>query len=362
MRLMILADGNSVHTIRWVNALAEQGVEIFLISLSPIDKTKYPKSIKTLSLQMDFSRSQNKGIWEKINYFRLRKPIKQYIREFKPDILHAYYASSYGLLGALSCFKPFVISVWGSDVFEFPQLGKIQERILRFNLKKASTIQSTSLALSKETQKYTSKKIHLIPFGIDTDKFFPQNTNDEYFTVGTIKGMRDIYGIEDLIQSFRLALHQAPEIPWRLLLVGDGPDMPKYKNLVNTLKLESRVKFAGFISHEETITYYNRMKVFVALSKSESFGVAVLEAAACGIPAIVSNVGGLPEVLEHGKSGYLVERDKHTHIASLLIELATKPNLRKELSDNAIQFVKDKYVWEDNVKSQIQLYQHLLAE
>lgn len=362
MKVMILADASSPHTTRWANALCELQIDVLLVSLTPFCRDDYHQNILLHSLSKDIRLSRNKGISEKTSYFKLLKPIKKLIKSFNPDILHAYYASSYGFIGALSRFKPFVISVWGSDVFEFPKLGFLQKRILKYNLKKANAIFATSEALAIETKLYTNTIIHKISFGIDLKKFFPIDHPNKFFTIGTIKGMRDIYGIDDLIKSFSLAQNIAPEIPWKLLLVGDGPDLDKYKNLAKSLNINNKTHFTGYIHHNDTPNYYNQMNVFVALSRSESFGVAVLEAQACGVPAIVSNVGGLPEVVDDKNTGFIVNRNNHQIVAQLFVKLATEKTTYNSLSENAINFVKLKYNWNDSVIQQYNFYKELISK
>jgi glycosyltransferase involved in cell wall biosynthesis len=362
MRIMILADGNSAHTIRWVNALAGFNLEICLISLTTIDNDNYTSTIRSISLNQDLSTSSNSSWAEKLQYLRLRKHIRQQIKEFKPDILHAYYASSHGLLGALSGFQPYIISVWGSDVFEFPHQGILQKKILSYNLKKATLIQATSKALKLETQKYTQNPIQEIPFGIDLNQFYPKTIVKQEFVVGTIKGMRKVYGIDRLIQSFAWAVKLKPELKWKLLLVGDGPDRPKYEALCKENNIYNLVEFTGQVHHDQTVDYYNKMNLFVALSRSESFGVAVLEAAACEVPAIVSQVGGLPEVVINKKTGYIHQGDDYESIANRMITLALQEDLRVQLGKNARKFVAEKYLWEKNTNKQISIYQDLISK
>src|SRR5690349_1095641 len=121
MKIMLLADAGSAHTRRWAAALLESGYQLTLVTLSgslPDDLARHPR-LRFHSLNT--SRSRQKGpLLGKLTYLRLLPALKKLIRQEQPDILHAHYASSYGLLGALTGFHPFVVSVWGSDVYLFP--------------------------------------------------------------------------------------------------------------------------------------------------------------------------------------------------------------------------------------------------
>src|SRR5690606_25654391 len=126
MKILLLSDCNSPHTVKWAVSLAEKNIDVLIFSF-PDDNTgiysKY-QNIKIISAKIPGKKQfKEEASISKITYlfslFRLKKIIKQ----FKPDILHAHYATSYGLLGAITGFHPFIISVWGTDVISFPNVS-----------------------------------------------------------------------------------------------------------------------------------------------------------------------------------------------------------------------------------------------
>ena len=124
MKVLLLADPGSSHTIKWSLALVKHGIDIHIMGLSQFDDAVYRNTgiiVETLSLPSDqFSDSSSQV--SKSKYLKLLPQIKRKIETFQPDIVHAHYASSYGLLGALTKFHPLIISVWGSDVYEFGEI------------------------------------------------------------------------------------------------------------------------------------------------------------------------------------------------------------------------------------------------
>ncbi len=116
-----------------------------------------------------------KGIpqW-KIGYLTALFQVRKLVAQIKPDIVHAHYASGYGLLGAMVNFHPYIISVWGSDIFDFPKKSAVHRKVLQHNLSKADYICSTSHIMAGEIKKYINKKeIVITPFGVDCGKFKP---------------------------------------------------------------------------------------------------------------------------------------------------------------------------------------------
>ena len=299
-KLAILADPHSTHTIKWVKNLSRKGFQILLIGISDRHTSLYNDvpnvNCKCYIVNKKVQRKRKLDFIKLTNlkhFFKIKKTIKDY----EPDILHSFYASSYGLIGALCSIKPFVISVWGSDVFEFPKKSILHEFILKFSLNKATCICATGQGLKTESKKYTSNKIHVIPFGINIDYFKPvTKTQKDTITIGTVKHFKKIYGIETLIKSISLLKQDENYSNLKLLLIGDGEEKKNYIKLANKLGIVNDINFTGFISNEHLHPQYQKMDIVVIPSIRESFGISVLEGMSCEIPVIASDISGFNEV------------------------------------------------------------------
>jgi glycosyltransferase involved in cell wall biosynthesis len=363
MKLLLLSDPNSVHTIKWAKSLAQNNIKIIIFGLGDLIVKDYDNieniEIKTLNKFIP----KNEGALSKIKYLKSLPIVKEIIKEFKPDLVHSHYASSYGLVGALSGFSPFILSVWGSDVFSFPNKSFFHKAILKYNLKKANKILSTSHIMAKETNLYINQEIEVTPFGIDIQQFQPQYTKEELFdkddiVIGTVKTLEDKYGIEYLIKAFKILSDKYQELPLKLLIVGSGSLDKELKNLTKELKISSKTIFTGNIPFTEVPKYHNMLSVSV--SNSESFGVAIIEASSCAKPVVVSNVGGLPEVVENGVSGFVVEARNPQKTANAIEKLIFDDELRIQIGNNGRDRVKRLYNWDDNVKQMINIYKDIL--
>lgn len=367
MKILILSDANNPHTIKWVKALCSKNIEVILFSLSPLTHKEFKNIEKLQIIDNCFqvtTQDNSEGKLYKIMYLKSLLKLKKIIRNFKPDILHAHYASSYGLLGALSGFHPFIISVWGSDVFSFPNKSIFHRKILEFNLQKADKILSTSHIMVKEIQKYTNKDIEVTPFGIDLNIFKPMKVDSLFdendVVIGTVKTLEEKYGIEYLIKAFKLLEIKYPEFPLKLLIVGGGSLENNLKRLVKKLNIENKTVFTGKVSFSEVPKYHNMLSVFVSVSDSESFGVAVIEASACEKPVVVSDVGGLPEVVENGVTGLIVPKQDPKKTAEAIEKLILCKSLRIIMGKEGRERVKQFYNWENNVNQMINIYKGLL--
>lgn len=364
MKLLLLSDPNSVHTIKWAKSLAQNNINIIIFGLGDFTVKDYDgiSNIQVKTLEETVTR--NEGSFSKLKYLKALPIIKQIIKDFEPDIVHAHYASSYGLLGTLSGFHPFVLSVWGSDVFSFPLKSPIHKIMLRNNLKKADKILSTSYVMAKETKLYTNKDIEVTPFGIDMEDFKPMEVeslfNKDDIVIGTVKTLEDKYGIGYLIKAFKIVSDKYPALPLKLLIVGGG-SLEKYlKNLSKELNVEDKTVFTGKVPFSDVPKYHNMLSVSVSVSNSESFGVAIIEASSCAKPVVVSNVGGLPEVVEDGVSGFIVPPRDPEKTAEAIEKLVLDKDLREQIGQNGRERVKKLYNWDDNAKQMIEIYNNII--
>ncbi|MEO8398800.1 MAG: glycosyltransferase [Ignavibacteriaceae bacterium] len=366
MKILILADPLSIHTLRWANSLNKRGIEIVVFGLTSYNPSDYCNTIKVYShITSAKTISKGNGSIYKITYLKSLSKLKKIISEFNPDVLHSHYASSYGLLGALTNFHPFIISVWGADVFNFPKQSLLHKKIFNYSLSKADKILSTSKMMVKEIKKYSSNSVEVIPFGVDLEIFKPQKIKSLFdendIVLGTIKSLEDKYGIDFLIKSFKKLKEKFPDHPLKLLIVGGGSQEKKLKELVQVLKISADVVFTGLVNHKETPRYHNMLDIalFLSIEKSESFGVSVIEASACEKPVIVSNIGGLPEVVENNVTGIVVEPKNIEQISQAIEKLIFNKELRKQLGKNGRERVKKLYDWNNNLNQMEEVYKKI---
>lgn len=366
MKVLLLADPASSHVIKWANGLHDKGLEISIFGLSSFDRTQFKDGINIDIFTIpQFIKWQVDGSLLKTAYLLALPRLKEKIRKFKPDIIHAHSASSYGLLGALSGFHPFLISVWGNDVYNFPQKSSIFKKVIVYNLKKSNMVFSTSKIMAEETKKYTNKNIQVIPFGIDVEKFKPKDSESFFsendIVIGTIKSIEKKYGTENLVTAFKKVKEKYPNTPLKLLIVGRGSMTGYIKSFVKDLGIESDVKITGFISYDKVPNYHRMLDIYIAVSTedSESFGVAVLEASACETPVIVSNVGGLPEVVDNNITGFVIP---HSNIDLLVekIELLLDGELRKKFGKAGRERVIKYFNWKDSLEQMVNSYSEVL--
>jgi L-malate glycosyltransferase len=370
MKAMILADPSSAHTVKWISALSKKGVDIFLFGLTEYNPQNYYslRNVRIYSEELDKSIFTKKdGDVSKIAYLKQLKKMKLFIKEYNPDFVHAHYASSYGLLGAVSGFHPLIISVWGADVYNFPHKSFLHKYLLQYNLKKADKILSTSVAMKNEIRKYTPKDVEVTPFGIDMNEFCPRQVENPFapgnIVIGTVKSLEKKYGVEYLIKAFKILKEKCSGLSLKLLIVGGGSQMEHLKNLTKELNLSADAVFTGHINYSNIPRFQNVIDIYVSLSTegSESFGVSILEACACEKPVVVSNVGGLPEIVEDNVTGFVVAKENPSEAAAAIEKLLLDKELRTVMGKRGRERVGKFYNLDNNASQMLEIYNGLLS-
>ncbi len=361
MKILLLSSATSIHTIQWAKYLIQQGLDIHIVSQHP-KAVDFPESIPVTLLPY-------KGfLGYFLNVFALRKILK----EIKPDILNVHYASGYGTTARLVNFHPYVLSVWGSDVFEFPYRSFLHKKLLEKNLASADVIASTSHSMAIQTNKYMteSKPIEITPFGVDLEKFKGiediKPLDHKLITIGTVKTLKHVYGIDILLQALSI-LYQKLKLEHvdvcdqlQFRIVGGGPDLESLKALAVELKIDHVTTFVGAVAHDDVPNELSKLDIYVALSRQESFGVAVIEAQAMKLPVVVSNVGGLPEVVQDQQTGFVVESENPQQAAEKLEKLVLDHELRANMAEKGHQFVQHHFSWVACARTMAQVYEKML--
>jgi len=180
-------------------------------------------------------------------------------------------------------------------------------------------------------------KVRLIHNGIDLSVFRQRHDRvvvrrslgiaPEAVVVGTVGRLTEVKNQELLIRAFAQVKGQIPEA--HLILVGDGPLAGELRDLAASLGVDESVHFAGY--QPNSAPYLQAFDVFALTSRSEGMPQSVLEASACGIPVVASRVGGLPELIEHGRTGVLFDPGDQPGLESALMALLADPPRAREL-------------------------------
>jgi glycosyltransferase involved in cell wall biosynthesis len=287
--------------------------------------------------------------------------------KLKPDLVHSQDISMGvpGFLAKKFLRRPYIVWGRGNEVY-FPWLFK--KPISKLVLRNADAVIALSEDMKREMQKIWDRDIFVMPNGIDLERFddLPREemrvrlqTKADDRLIIFVGRFRPEKAVTYLIEA--LAVVRQKDQSARLVLVGEGPEEDNLRQLVRHLNLGDCIDFAGQISNEQVPQYMAAADIFVLPSLSEGFPNVVLEAMAVGLPVVASRVGGLPEIIEEGENGFLVEPKMPEQIADRVLLLLRNDGLRIRIARNNRAKAKG-YSWEGVVNRLVEVYQdHLVS-
>lgn len=361
MKILFLSAASSIHTVKWVNALAERGHEVFLV----YNKGHEPKG-NGMNKNIILIGLKHKG---SLGYYINARELSRLAKKINPDVINVHYASGYGTLARCANLDNYILSIWGSDVYDFPLESKIKNIILKKNVKSATYLASTSNCMAKQLKKVMNDEkldITITPFGVDLKLFdiekFQQAEKNET-VIGNIKALENKYGIRELILAFEelkknMKKDEKFDKTLKLLVYGEGSQKNAIEQLIKEKGMDDSIKLMGRIPNKEVPKALHEFDIFCALSQldSESFGVAAVEAMAMEKPVVVSDVDGFKEVTVDTETGFVVPKKDVKLVAEKLKELIVDKNLRAQMGKNGRKRVETLYNWEDNVTAMEKLY------
>lgn len=353
----MIANTNSPHTQKWAVALSQMGIELHLFSIDPVQKELQWRTC----LASHFAPpSKDKFLPRK--YLVLYKHLKNVLAELKPDLVHAHYLSNYSTLAALSAYKPLCVTAWGSDVYHYPKQNRFNALLLKWVLRKATGIISTSEAMKQELLKYTSRNIAVIPFGIDFSAF---STNTGFIDktvirIGIFKRLENVYGIDKAIAAFAALTKQSVDQKIELTIVGSGSQELALKEQTQALGVTELVKFIPWAEPEQIPTLLQQQHICLYLSERESFGVAVIEAMAAQKHLVVSDIPAFREVGKDYEAISYVQASNHHQIVAALQERIYACNNETTLPSNTE--IYKRYELTQTIRAQHNFYKSLIIK
>jgi glycosyltransferase involved in cell wall biosynthesis len=283
----------------------------------------------------------------------------------KMDVIHVQWPIPNGL-GALFLKKiygiPYINTVHGEEV----HLSKRYHML--FALRWLVNNSSKTITNSNATRKFCleagldGEKIDVIPFGVDTDFFRPLDVykDENIFQILSVGYLIERKGFEYLIRAMPHVLTEHENA--RLKIVGSGPLESKLKSLIYELDLGDQVEIVKNVSDEKLLMMYNSADLFVLPSivdsqgNTEGLGVVLLEAMACGVPVIGSDVGGISDIIHDNVTGLLVSEKNSIELANAILNLVGNTNLRKKFSMDGYDKVIELFGWDKIAESYLLFY------
>jgi len=366
--------GSGIVATELAKALADRGHQVHLVS------TDMPFRLGEFHAGLAFHQVHTPSyplFREPQFLLSLANRVVQVAREFQLDVIHAHYAIPHATAALLSKqvlqsgghtpVPKIVTTLHGTDITLVGSDPSYSE-IVAYSIERSDgvTAVSQSLAAATHTELCVSREIVVIPNFLDCSlhqrvvvpglrrRFAKDDTTK---LVIHVSNLRPVKRVDTVMEVFARICR---EVPARLLLVGDGPELGTAYRMGRELGISQQVEMLG--AQEAVLPLLSAADVFLLPSAQESFGLAALEAMASGVPVVASRVGGLPEVIEHGVSGFLHPPGDLDGMARSAIALLTDASLHASIAGVASRRVREQFCADKIVPMYESFYDRVLRE
>jgi L-malate glycosyltransferase len=366
MRILYFSRDYTPHDYRFLSALAKTEHKVYFMQLEQQGNATEDRALPPEIELVNWAGGRGQVGWQ--DGLRLLNSLKDVIHRIKPDILQAGPIQRSAFLAALSGFHPLISMSWGYDLIRDAQRNALWRWATRYTLQHSdlmvgdcNTIRQLAIAFGMP-----DKCIITFPWGVDLEHFTSAprdrsldggdyNSHDIPLTLLSTRGWEPIYGVDVIARAFVLAAGQLPGL--RLVMLGNGSQAPLIQRIIAEAGLSERVHFPGLVRYADLPRFYRCADLYVSASHSDGTSISLLEAMACGIPSLLSDIPGNREWVEPDVQGWLFPDGEAPALAQAMMEAASQRQRLGEMGEAARRLAEARADWKQNFQQMLYAYE-----
>lgn len=360
-RILYFTRDYTTHDHRFLSALAKTDHQIYYLRLE-----RGPQQFEDRPLPAEVeivSWAGGQGLVRLQDGPRLLASLKRVIQQIKPDLIQAGPIQRTAFLAALSGFHPLISMSWGYDLIHDARRNFLWQWATRFTLRRSALLVGDCNTIRQLARSYgmPDERIVTFPWGVDIEHFSPAREapgareNGKTFTLLSTRGWEPIYGVDVIARAFAQAAPRHPEL--RLVMLGNGSQAGLLRSIFERAGVSERVNTPGQVSQAELPRLYGMADLYISASHSDGTSISLLEAMACGKPALVSDIPGNQEWITPGENGWLFP-DGEAHSLSEAITRAIAQRARlPEMGQAGRQLAEREANWDKNFRVLLKAYE-----
>lgn len=363
MRVLYFTRDYTPHDHRFLSALAQTEHSIYTLRLERRNRQLEDRPLPPQVEQVAWRGGQSEARWQ--DYPALALALRQVIAKVKPDVIHAGPVPNVAFLAALSGFKPLVSMSWGSDLLLDIERDAWQKRAACFALSRTTVLFGDCQAVKNKAVSlgFPAERVVLFPWGVDLTKFSPAGGShrrerlgwQDDFVLLSLRTWEPLYGVDLLLRAFCRAAQELPEL--RLLLLGNGSQAGQIHQRVQAHGLVDRVYFGGQVKNDDLPELYRAADLYLSASHSDGSSVSLMEALACGLPCLVSDIPGNREWIEGQEAGWLFKDDDEDALVAGIRRAAAERQAQARRGAAARRLAEERADWQKNFSRLLEGYQ-----
>jgi L-malate glycosyltransferase len=362
VKVLYVSSNGGIHDYRFLKKLVEDYEVLFLHYASGeiIDEIDKLPHLQIISKKPAF---KSFPLFSEFWHF------KKVLREFKPDIVHSGYVWQVGILPAVRNFHPHLSMPWGSDILIEPDNSFTLKRLVKRVMRNSDHIQCDAEFVKQKIMvdyKQPGSKITVFPWGIDLELFKPGdkatarkklNIDASKFVVIFNRHLEPVYGVNDLLEGFRIFSEGRDDV--FMMMLSEGSEKISTVKFIAENKLEDKIHLIGRTVNSELPSFLDSSDVYISSSLSDGSSLSLLEAMACGLGLIVTDVPAIKEWVNEA-NGLVVPRKNPQEIAKALEKYYNNRELLRSHGNVSEKAAKERADWDKNYQKLKNIYNNLL--
>ncbi|HAE58235.1 MAG TPA: hypothetical protein DCG54_01685 [Anaerolineae bacterium] len=371
MRIIYFSLDYTPHDHRFLSALSASSHKIFYVRLQQGPRQTESRPVPENVEIVQWTGGQKTFAWSDLP--KLTLAFRNLVKKIKPDLIHAGPIQTCALIAVLSGFRSLLTMSWGFDLMKDVHRGKWWEFATRYTLKRSTYFTSDAQVTRDMAVKYgmDPAKTVVFPWGVDLEHFKPMESAERKttenpsssvvrspskgFTLFCNRSWEANYGVDVLARAFVTVARQREGVS--LMLLGGGSQGGAIRKILLGGGAEGRVSFPGQINNAELPRYYQMADIYISPSHVDGSSVSLMEALACGLPCLVSDIPANKEWVQEGYNGWLFPDGDHNALAAKILQAIEQREKLSEIGQKARATAEEKADWPKNVQILLETYE-----
>jgi len=382
MKILYFSRSYTPHDFRFLYSLSKTEHEIFYLKLEAnqrqVEDRHVPENVK----QILWAGGKREFRWSDLP--RLVWSFRRIVKRIKPDIVHAGPIQTCAFIAVLSGFRPILTKSWGYDLVKDADSSRWMRWVTRNTLKRSAFFTSDANVTRDKAISFgmNPENIVLFPWGVNIERFHPLKTekpkkkvsgqkskvkdrkseieNPNSITLFCNRTWEPIYGVDVLAKAFVQVANVNPDV--QLILLGGGSQGAKIRKILMNGGVMERVHFGGHVGQRDLPRWYHMANIYISPSHVDGSSISLLEALACGIPSLVSDIPGNKEWIEDGVNGWTFHDGDVDDLAEKILFVIKSRRSWERIGRAARKTAEERADWKKNFGKLLGAYEKIIAQ
>lgn len=360
MKLIYFSLGYTTHDYRFLKAITDGGHEVYFVQLEGNQRQVESRSVPENVHQVIWKGGREPFRWS--NLLSLTLDFRRLTREIKPDLIHAGPIQTCAFIAVLSGFRPILTMSWGFDLMDDVHKNKWMGWITNYVLRNTDYFTSDANVTKDKAVAYGMNPENTIvfPWGVDLEHFRMQRAegrNKEGFVLFCNRSWELRYGLDVLAHAFVKVSQQRDDV--RLILLNGGSQGGKLRQIFQRGGVEEFVTYGGQISQTDLPRWYDMADLYISPSHVDGSSVSLMEALACGLPCLVSDIPANKEWVVENENGWLFRDGDANHLAEKILAAMNERENLPEIGRASRRSAEMRADWKKNAEALMNVYRSL---